>query len=165
LETAEILGIDEEDLHGFIRALPNLWEQTKRSFEPGIQLMLQKLGDTEDILFGVYIFSNMGRQLIIFMEYQRDIAAAIFEIHGFQPNVWGSNISNSYGEQRMRKIIEGSEGGDFKAFSAVPEGGIFICPNCGAQYSLRVLKISSDGRIECQNCGKFVSHSLDYPED
>ncbi|MFW9807136.1 MAG: hypothetical protein ACFFFK_10450 [Candidatus Thorarchaeota archaeon] len=161
MEIAEIQGIDEEDLFGYIRALPNFWEQTKRIFEPGIELILQKIGDTEDILLGVFIFSHYRGQIVIFMEYQRDIRTAIFEIHGYQINQWGTFVESKSSENRLRRIIENSADGDFKAFSAIPEGGIFVCPNCRAQYSLRVLKITKDGKIECQNCGKFVEYPVD----
>ena len=119
MEIAELRDIDEEDLHGYIRALPNFWEQVKRAFEPGIELILQKIGDTEDILFGVYIFSNYGGQIIIFLEYQRDIRTAIFEIHGYQANQWGKIDASKHQEQRLRRIIENSADGDFKAFSAI----------------------------------------------
>jgi predicted Zn finger-like uncharacterized protein len=37
-----------------------------------------------------------------------------------------------------------------------PEGELFNCPNCGAQY--RVIRVEADssatyGRIECRHCG------------
>jgi len=156
MEIAEILGIDEEDLHGFMRVFPNMWDHNKPIFWPEITLIINKIGETEDLLFGVYLYRTGGCVLTIFLEYQRELSTAIFEIQGFCIDSWEKQKGFQFGERRVKEIILSNAGKNYKLFSTIPPGGIFTCPNCRAQYTFRSLKVSPQGEVECQNCGRFV---------
>ncbi|MFW9974797.1 MAG: MJ0042-type zinc finger domain-containing protein [Candidatus Thorarchaeota archaeon] len=166
MESAEILGIDEEDLHGFMEVLPNIWEYEKPIFFPELKLTLSKFGETPELLFGVYIYSVGGCIIVAFLEYQREFTTAIFEIHGFCSDVWDRPRAEfQFGEKRLRDIIMKNAGKDYKAFSSIPPGGLFVCPNCRAQYTFRSMKVSADGKVECQNCGRLVGFRNDEEQE
>ncbi len=166
METAEILGIDEEDLHGFMAVLTNIWEHDKPIFFPELKLTLSKYGETPELLFGVYIYSVGACIIVAFLEYQRELSTAIFEIHGFCSDVYDRPRGEfQYGEKRLSDIIMKNAGKDYKAFSTIPPGGLFICPKCKAQYTFRSMKVSAEGQVECQNCGRLVNFSSDEEED
>jgi hypothetical protein len=141
LRTAELVGIEEEELYAFIRALPNRWEQESGTFDPSMTLLLH--------------LYKMGYFLLtLFVEYYRNSGLAIIEVHVLlrgspQPKI----------EQKIRNIILNVTEKDLERLAAIPRGGVFICPFCQAQYSLRVLKIEEDGRIKCQNCGRLIDFS------
>ena len=81
MEMAEIVGIEEEELLGFIRSFPYLWEKDRGSYAPDLKPLIQRLGDTDEILFGVYLYTTGQRQITIFMEYQ------IFALNGYIINL------------------------------------------------------------------------------
>ncbi|MHA2146939.1 MAG: hypothetical protein ACXAB0_15950 [Candidatus Thorarchaeota archaeon] len=141
MRTAELVGIEEEELYAFIRALPNRWEQESGTFDPSMTLLLH--------------LYKMGYFLLtLFVEYYRNSGLAIIEVHVLlrgspQPKI----------EQKIRNIILNVTEKDLERLAAIPRGGVFICPFCQAQYSLRVLKIEEDGRIKCQNCGRLIDFS------
>jgi hypothetical protein len=62
-------------------------------FEPSLDSVLKRLGETEDLLLGVYIYTGPGLLTILF-DYRRDIPSAIFEIHGL--NLYGANLATRY---------------------------------------------------------------------
>ena len=164
MEIAEIIGIDEEDLHGFMRVFPNMWEHEKPLFSPEITLVVNKYGETEEFIFGVYIYTLGSCVLAMFLEYQREFATAIFEIHGFCFDSYGMKRDFQFGENRVKDIILRNAGKDYKLFSTIPLGGIFTCPKCRAQYTLRSLRVSPEGKVYCQNCGRLVKFSKEEEE-
>lgn len=103
MEIAEILGIDEEDLHGFMRVFPNMWDYDKPIFWP------------EDLLFGIPI-----------REFLQKLTYSVLEAHVKK---------GIYADSRK----------------------LFICPKCGAQYLLRALQVTEDGKVTCQNCDGLFS--------
>jgi predicted RNA-binding Zn-ribbon protein involved in translation (DUF1610 family) len=74
--------------------------------------------------------------------------------------------SHKKGEVKLREMLEGLTYEELEKFAIVgqhlDDDTIFICPNCKAQYAMRVLQVSKDGRTECQNCkGLFDPTELD----
>jgi hypothetical protein len=60
------------------------------------------------------------------------------------------------GETKLREILENLTYAELEEFAVVgqhlEDDTIFICPDCKAQYLLRVLRVTIDGKTECQNC-------------
>ena len=164
MEMAELVEIEEEELLAFIRSIPNLWEQDRKTFSPDLMMLLERLGDTDEILFGVCLFATGANQVSVFLEYQRDTSSAVFEIHCFGLDAWGNVDRVTYPEKKIRDIIRRSSDGNFSSFVAIPPSGVFICPNCEAQYALKALKMTEAGHVKCQNCGKWIDFSK-YVED
>ncbi|MHA2383715.1 MAG: hypothetical protein ACXACT_14160, partial [Candidatus Thorarchaeota archaeon] len=151
----ELVGIEEEELYAFIRALPNRWEQESGTFDPSMTLLLHRYHESESSVFGVNLYKMGYFLLTLFVEYYRNSGLAIIEVHVLlrgspQPKM----------EQKIRNIILNVTEKDLERLAAIPRGGVFICPFCQAQYSLRVLKIEEDGRIKCQNCGRLIDLSI-----
>ncbi|MGY5864432.1 MAG: hypothetical protein RTV41_07490 [Candidatus Thorarchaeota archaeon] len=89
--------------------------------------------------------------LALLVEYNRKSGLAIIEV-----NVLHGGIPQPKIEQKIRDIFIRVTEKNLERLLAVPKSGIFVCPVCDAQYSLRVLKATEDGKIECQNCGRFI---------
>ena len=152
---AELIGIDEVELRGFLSSLPNLWNDRVGIFQPGIQLLLSNYVDGEHILTSTHIFGCRTGFAVLFTEYLREVEAATFRIHIYQP--WFAGLaSDVIFEKRFADMIMEYSEGDMSSFRENANLRIFVCPNCHAQYSFRVLLMREDGLIQCQNCAKFV---------
>jgi hypothetical protein len=156
LQVAELIGIDEVELHGFLNALPNLWHGKTRFLEPGIDLLMSNSTDCDRILICTHLYSSQTSFIILLTEYLKDIGAATFKIYAYMPWFASFSVSEKY-EKRLMEIILEHSNSDMSSFRELAEMRIFVCPVCKAQYSLRTLKMSEDGLFQCQNCDRFVS--------
>ncbi|MFW9974882.1 MAG: hypothetical protein ACFFDQ_06440, partial [Candidatus Thorarchaeota archaeon] len=61
------------------------------------------------------------------------------------------------GETKIKEALEGITFEELETYTkqGVYQGSdeIFQCSYCNAQYRLRVLRVTEDGKVECQNCG------------
>ncbi|MFW9974799.1 MAG: hypothetical protein ACFFDQ_06020 [Candidatus Thorarchaeota archaeon] len=155
LETATIKGIDKDSLVALLDSLPKLWNKDKSILNVELTSLLHKYGETNELFFAVRHFKTGTGLLIVFVEFQRQLGAAVFEIHGYtlSNRMFGRDQS---AEQKMRDIFLGYAGEPFSTLSTISADRMFECPNCKAKYILRTMRISSDGRIECQNCSRLV---------
>ncbi len=160
METATIKEIDKDRLYALIKAFPDLWNKDKPLLDPGLIPLLDKYGETDELFFGVYLFAVVRGLLTVFVEYQRTQSTATFEIHGYIITGNGIEGRHQYAEQKLRDIILGHAGEAFTKLTAISKDRIFECPSCKAKYSLMTMKMSSDGRIECQNCGRLVDFKI-----
>jgi len=168
METIEIFEIKEERLLGFLGALPNLWNARKRSLEPPLKLLFDKFGSKDNLLFVVQAFTHdSGPVMIILLtEYMRDLETARFIIHAYDMNAVRGITEALWSCRRLRDILEDLVEYDLSVFSHLKGDEIFVCPKCSAQYRLRAMRITKDGRVGCQNCGKIVEYTkLDKKED
>jgi hypothetical protein len=155
LQSGELIGIDETELRGFLKSIPEIWFAKRRFLERGIDLLLSNFIDCEHKLTSTHIYNCNTGFLLLFTEFLKDIRAATFKVHAYIP--WlASFTSDEVFETRFMKIILEYSDKDMSAFRELATLRIFICPMCHAQYSLRVLQTKDDGSIQCQNCGKFV---------
>ena len=165
METIALHDLDEEELKGILDFLPEIWKKNSGFFDTGLTPIFRNFGESEDLLFGVHIFThgNGAVLLIILTEYIRDSRVATFNINA--RSITGLFGPSSYkkGEVKLREILEGLTYEDLEEFVIVgqhlDDDSIFICPSCKAQYHMRVLRVSADGRTECQNCKKLFSPS------
>lgn len=155
VQMAELIGIDEEDLRGFLISIPNLWNERTRFLEPWIELLASNFVDCEHILASTHVFITHTGFAVLFTEYLRDIGAATFKIHAYWPSFNSFSVYENL-ERRLMDMIMEYEDKDMSSFREIANFRIFVCPNCHAQYSFRVLLMRDDGLIQCQNCGKFV---------
>jgi predicted Zn finger-like uncharacterized protein len=161
METIEIFGIEEERLLGILSTLPNLWKERKDSLGSSLELLFDKFGNKDDLLFAVQAFTHPGSttMIVLLTEYLRDLQTAAFIIYAYDFNVVGGVRNATWSGRRLRDILEDCIEVDLSAFSRLRGDEIFVCPKCSAQYRLRAMRITRDGRVECQNCGRIVEYS------
>jgi len=152
---AELIGIDETEFRGFIKSIPNLWNDSKKMFTPGIDLLLNNFVDSEHFLSSTHVFTIGTGFIVLLTEYLKEIGAATFKIHVYQPWFGSFSVDETFEIRFMNMIMKFSDK-DMASFRELVTMKIFVCPICHAQYSFRVLVIGDDGLIQCQNCGKFV---------
>ncbi|MFX1578923.1 MAG: hypothetical protein ACFFBJ_04695 [Promethearchaeota archaeon] len=164
METATIYEIEIDNLKELIQSFPNLWPKDKWMLDSGMLLLLGKSGESNESYFAMHLFSVPHGLLAVFMEYQKETMKATFDIHGYTIACNQIQGRAQYTEQRVRDFILGYEGEAFHKLSAEFNDEIFECPECCAKYSLGTLRMSSDGRIECQNCGRLVHFEIEDQE-
>jgi predicted RNA-binding Zn-ribbon protein involved in translation (DUF1610 family) len=158
METLELYDIDEEQLRGLLHEIPAIWKKNSGFFDTGLKPVFKNFGELDNLIFGVHLFShaNGARIFIILTEYLRDARIASFNINVRNTTGWLAPTVHKSGELKFREMLEKLTYEELDLFSVENQyqesDEIFICPSCGAQYLMRVLRITSDGRIECQNC-------------
>ncbi|MFW9910206.1 MAG: hypothetical protein ACFFEF_16740 [Candidatus Thorarchaeota archaeon] len=163
MKMAQLIGIDETELRGFLKSMPDIWHDRKGFLERGIDLLLSDFVDCGHILSSTHIFNITTGFLVLLIEYLRDVGAATFKIYAYQP--WFTGLcSDEIMERRFMDMIMEYEDKDMSSFREIAYLRIFVCPNCHAQYSFRVLVMRDDGMIQCQNCGKFVGVTEPHSE-
>jgi RNase P subunit RPR2 len=163
VQIAELIGIDETELRGFLDSIPNLWNAKTRLLKRGIDLLLSNSVDCEHILASTHIFNIATGCIVLLTEYLKDVGAATFKIYAYQP--WLASFStNETVERRFMNMIMEYSDKDMASFREFANLRVFICPICHAQYSFRVLLIRDDGLVQCQNCGKFVHVTQPHSE-
>jgi Zn ribbon nucleic-acid-binding protein len=155
MQSAEIIGLNEIELRGFLNSLPELWNARKRFFQSGISPILSNYVVTDKILASTHIFSSSNSLFVLFTEFLKEIGAATFKIHAYMSGL-GFPSLNEWAEIRFREIIVEFSERDMSSFREAAFLAVFTCPICGALYSFRSLKKTEDGLFECQNCGKLV---------
>ena len=156
MQSAELIGLNEVELRGFLNAIPNLWNGSTRFLETGIDLIMSNFIDSERLLTCTHLFFSNNFFIILFTEYLKEVGAATFKIYAYMP--WFAGFSsNERLEARLMKLILDYSDKDMSSFRELAFLKIFICPLCSAQYSYRSLKMREDGFVQCQNCGIFVS--------
>jgi DNA-directed RNA polymerase subunit RPC12/RpoP len=157
METIEIFEISEEKLMGILNTLPSLWKERKEFLEPSLKLLFEKFGNKDDLLFAVQAFTGPSSIIALLTEYLRDLETASFVIYAY--DLSGGGVTEAIrSETRLRDILEDYIEVDFSAFSHLKGDEIFVCPKCSARYRLRTLRLTRDGRVECQNCGRIVEY-------
>jgi predicted Zn finger-like uncharacterized protein len=161
METIEIFGIGEEKLMGILNTLPSLWKQRKETLNPSLELLFDKFGNKEDLLFAVQAYTHPASSIVIVLltEYLRDLETASFVIYAYNLNPFGGVSEATWSSRRLRDILEDCIEVDLSAFSHMKGDEIFVCPKCSARYRLRAMRITRDGRVECQNCGRIVEYT------
>ena len=158
MEIIALHDIDEDEAKGILNFFPEIWKKNSGFFDTGLTSIFSNFGESEDLLFGVHIFThgNGAILFIILTEYMRDSRIATFNINARHITGWFSPSSHKKGEVKLRDMLENLTYEQLQEFATVgqhlEDDSIFLCPNCGAQYLLRVLRVSVDGRTECQNC-------------
>lgn len=160
METIEIFGIEEDRLLGILNTLPSLWNSRKEFLEPSLELLFDKYGNKDNLLFAVQVFVHPQSSVMITVltEYLRDIETASFVIYAYNLNVVSGVNESLWSARRLRDILEELIDVDLSQFSHLKGDEIFVCPKCAARYRLRAMRITRDGRVECQNCGKIVEY-------
>jgi DNA-directed RNA polymerase subunit RPC12/RpoP len=158
METIEIFGIGEEKLLGILKLLPSLWKEKRGFLDPSLELLFDKIGEKDNLLFAVHAFVNPGSSTVVVLltEYLRDLETASFVIYAY--NLMSGASENIWSGRRLRDILEDCIEIDFSAFSQLKGDEIFVCPRCSARYRLRTMRLTRDGRVECQNCGRIVEY-------
>jgi hypothetical protein len=160
---AELIGINETELRGFLYSVPNLWNARKRFFQHGIDLVLSNFIDCEHTLTSTHIFNITNGCLVLITEYLKDVGAATFKIYAYTTLFAGFSTDEPIERRVMNMIMEYSDK-DMASFREFANHRFFVCPICHAQYSFRVLLVRDDGLLQCQNCGKFVHATEPHSE-
>lgn len=157
METIEIFGISEARLLGILNILPSLWKERKEFLEPTLELLFEKFGNKDDLLFAIQAFTGHSSIIVLLTEYLRDLETASFVIYAYNLPLGGVTEA-IWSERRLRDILEDYIEGDFSAFSHLKGDEMFVCPKCSARYRLKTLRLTRYGRVECQNCGRIVEY-------
>ena len=158
METLELYDIDEYQLRGLLHEIPELWKENSGFFGTTLKPVFQNFGELDNLIFGVHVFSHANGTwiLIVLTEYLRDARIASFNISARNLVGWFGPSADKKGEIKFREILEKLTYEELEMFSVENQyqesDVIFVCPNCSAQYLMRVLRVTRDGRIECQNC-------------
>jgi len=157
MRTAELIGIEEEELYAFIDVLPTLWDRKKGILDSSMRPSLRKHHDCESSVFAVYLYNLLNSVVVLLVTYERESAVAIIEV-----SVLSDGATLTSYEERIRDILVDVTERDLMELTSektIPKG-LFICPYCRAQYMRRVLKKNKDGDYECQNCGRGIDPSI-----
>lgn len=160
METVEFHDIEEDTLRSLLHEIPVIWKENSGFFDDGLKLVFKNIGNLDNLLFGVHIFThkNGTKMFIILTEYFRDTQIATFNINARTNVGWLAPSYYTIGEEKFRTILENLTTEDLEMLSIKnlrhESDDIFVCPNCNAQYLMRVLQITEDVRIVCQNCNQ-----------
>jgi len=95
---------------------------------------------------------------VILTEYFRDTQIATINIDARTTVGWLAPSDYTTGEKKFRTILENLTTEDLEMISIKnlrhASEDIFVCPNCNAQYLMRVLQVTVDVKIVCQNCNQ-----------
>lgn len=161
METLELYDIDENHLRGLLHEIPAIWKRNSGFLDTGLTLVFYNFGEMDNLIFGVHVFSNANgaRIFVILTEYLKDARIASFNINVRNATGWFAPSVHKSSELKFREMLEKLTYEDLDLFSVETQfqesDEIFVCPNCSAQYLLKVLRITRDGRIECQNCQRL----------
>ncbi|MFW9768500.1 MAG: hypothetical protein ACFFF9_10025 [Candidatus Thorarchaeota archaeon] len=161
METIALCDVDEDEVKGILYFFPKIWQKDSSIFDAGFFSIFNKFGESEDLLFGVNVFyhGNATRVVIILSEYMRESRTATFTINVKQVVGIFAPCDDEKGEEKIKSMLENLTYEQLKEFAVsvrhLEDDRLFLCPICGAQYRMRVLHVSADGRIECQNCGRL----------
>ena len=161
MKTLELYDIDEDELRGLLSEIPTIWKNNSGFFDSGLTPVFRNIGELDNLVFGVHIFSHGNRAMlfIILSEYMRDVRIATFNITAKNMMGWFGYTSNNKGELKFKEMLEKLTYEELERFAVEHQyqesGEIFVCPNCSAQYRLRVLRVTEDNKIVCQNCNRL----------
>ena len=161
LQELELHDIDESEFRALLFEIPELWKKNSGRFDLGLQELFKTFGETDSLVFGVHIYShgNSGVVLVVLTEYSRDSRVAVFRItaiialitYKVNPQPFGRSA-----EVRLRSILEKLSYEDLEMFANANQyqgsDEVFVCPKCKARYMMRILTVSADGKVQCQNC-------------
>ncbi len=158
-ETLELFDLEENEFKAILNNLESIYSTKKSWYDTGLQLIFKNFGDLDELMFGVHVFSQ-GQGLsisIILSEYDRDTKCSTFNISSIYLSGLSAYSTFKKGETKIKEALQGLTFEELDAYTkqGVYEGSdeIFQCPHCNAQYRLRVLRVTEDGKVECQNCG------------
>ncbi len=163
MEAIALHDIEETELRSLLYNFPEIWKKNSGFFDSGLTQVYGNFGETENLVFGVHIFThgNGAVLFIILIEYLRDSRVASFNINARSITGLFSPSIHKKGEIKIREILEKLTYEDLEKFAIVgqhlEDDSIFICPRCKAQYLMRVLRVATDGKTECQNCNGLFS--------
>jgi len=94
-------------------------------------------------------------------EYIRDARTASVNINSFHLAGWSGHSRYIRGEAMIREFLVSLTYAELEAHTRkgiyADSREVFICPKCGAQYLLRALQVTDDGKVTCQNCDGLFS--------
>jgi len=171
LELLELYDIDEPELRSLLHEIPTIWRKNNSIFDSGLTPFFSNIGELETLIIGVHIFThgNGAHLFIILTEYLKDARIATFNINAKSTTGWFGPTSYKKGEIKFREMLENLTYEEIETFSIENQyqesDEIFICPNCSAQYFMRILQVTKNGRVVCQNCNRsFDSTGLNVAQ-
>ena len=159
MQELELYDIDENQYTALLNEIPNLWEKNTSFYQPSLKLVFKSFNDFETLVFGVHIFKygNASTIFVILTEYIRDAKLAVFSINAKTITGIFSPTNYKSGELKFTKMLEEISYEDLEQITQQHETNeVFVCPVCKAQYAKRVLRVTADGKLECQNCLALV---------
>lgn len=162
-ETIEFFDVEEDEFRAILDNLSDLYDKQRGFFEQGFTPIFKNYGATDELLFGVHLFSQgSGAKLhIVLSEYIRDARTASVNINSFYLVGWGAHSRDIRGEATIREFLQKLTYSELE--SHVRKGiyadsrELFICPKCSARYLLRALQVTEGGKVTCQNCDGLFS--------
>ena len=155
LQELELYDIDENQYIALLKEIPNLWEKNTSFFQSSLKPVFQRFNDFETLVIGVHIFKygNSSTIFVILTEYIRDAKLAVFNISATTITGVFSPTDYKSGEIKFAKMLEEISYEDLEQITQQDDHiEIFVCPVCNAQFVKRVLRVTADGKVECQNC-------------
>jgi hypothetical protein len=58
METIALHDIDEDEMRSLLRYFPEIWKKHSRFFDSGLRPIFENFGESEDLVFGVHIFTH-----------------------------------------------------------------------------------------------------------
>ena len=159
-ETIELHDIDEMQFKAIMQKLHIFYGQRKSWYQSGVTPVFQKFGETDELLYGVHVFVGSDNRTIylVLSEYYRGSQMAMININSSHYTGIFGRTENRNGEIMLREALEAVTYEELDSYVneiiIQEQDVIFNCPNCRAQYKMRALRISDDGRVECANCAK-----------
>lgn len=121
METIALHDLDEDEMRSLLHHFPDIWKKNSRFFDTGLTPVFGNFGDSEDLVFGVHIFTH-GNGVVLFIiltEYLRETRVATFNINARGITGLFSPSSHKKGEVKLREILEGLTYEDLEEFAIV----------------------------------------------
>jgi hypothetical protein len=159
LQELELYDIDESQYIALLNEIPNLWEKNTSFYQSSLKPVFKSFNDFETLVFGVHIFKygSSSTILVVLSEYIRDAKLAVFNFTATTITGVFSPTDYKSGEIKFAKMLEEITYEDLERITQQHDTNeVFVCPVCKAQYAKRVLRVTPDGKVECQNCLALV---------
>lgn len=159
MQELELYDIDESQYTALLNEIPNLWEKNTSFYQSSLKPVFKSFNDFETLVFGVHIFKygNSSTIFVILTEYIRDAKLAVFNITATTITGVFSPTDYKSGEIKFTKMLEEITYKDLEQITQQHDTNeVFVCPVCKAQYAKRILRVTVDGKVECQNCLALV---------
>lgn len=158
MQELELHDIDENEYRALFHEIPNLWKKNSGFFDMGLGEIFGTFGESNNLVFGVHIYirGNYSQLFIVLTEYLRETRTATFRINVVPITRVAFEQSREAAEVRFRQILEKLTYEELETFAIFNQyqgsDEVFVCPKCKARYMMRTLKVSEDGKVQCQNC-------------
>ncbi|TFF95641.1 hypothetical protein EU546_02930 [Candidatus Thorarchaeota archaeon] len=149
-------SLDIDVLRNALDRLGGLYEMKKGILTQGIKPAFSKVGKSKDYELGLYVYYiRQTGVLIVLFERDPSSGRVVVQVSAREVGAW--TWSQMRDAPKVEETAMAALDEDVQAKRHLPtDGGTFSCPSCHAVYTCSNLRLSDDGRVQCQNCGRWV---------